>query len=138
LYGLNARQAVKFDAGGGNDDMNRWAKELNASGRQIMIENCNNGGYVPYPFKSANGKPLPTPPAAGDGCPFNMFRVGIDNSPSPLSMVSNLMDASKYLAVSRPGCWASATFALSQSSRQGCTCVLKADAVWVLEGLVWG
>lgn len=38
----------KFDAGGGNDDMNRWATELNATGREILIENCNNGGYVPY------------------------------------------------------------------------------------------
>lgn len=35
-----------------------------------------------------------------------MFRTGIDNSPSPLSMVSNLMDASKYFNVSRPGCLA--------------------------------
>lgn len=34
---------VKFDAGGGNDDMNRWAKQLNQSGRPVMIENCNNG-----------------------------------------------------------------------------------------------
>ena len=92
---------VKFDAGGGNDDMNRWARELNASGREIVIENCNNGGDVPYPLKDAHGHKLPTPPAAGDDCPFNMFRTGIDNAPSPLSMVSNLMDTARYLNVSR-------------------------------------
>lgn len=92
---------VKFDAGGGNDDMNRWARELNASGREIMIENCNNGGDVPYPLKDAHGNKLPTPPAAGDDCPFNMFRTGIDNAPSPLSMVSNLMDTARHLNVSR-------------------------------------
>ena len=33
---------VKFDAGGGNDDMNRWAAEINASGRDVLIENCND------------------------------------------------------------------------------------------------
>jgi hypothetical protein len=83
---------VKFDAGGGNNDMGRWAAAINATGREMMLENCNNGGYVPY---KGGGH--------GQDCPFNTFRVGIDNSPSPLSMVSNLMDASKYLNVSRPG-----------------------------------
>lgn len=99
--------AVKFDSGGGNDDMNRWAAELNASGREILIENCNNGGYVPYPRKRGpDGTRLTAPPLPGDGCPFNMFRTGIDNSPSPLSTVSNLLDASRYFNVSRPGCFA--------------------------------
>lgn len=97
---------VKFDAGGGNDDMNRWAKQLNQSGRPVMIENCNNGGYVPYPLKDARGHKMPNLPPVGEDCPFNMFRTGIDNAPSPLSMVSNLMDTSRYLNVSRPGCWA--------------------------------
>ena len=92
---------VKFDAGGGNDDMNKWASELHAAGGFDLVENCNNGGYVPYKH------------AAGDhstednnNCPFNMFRTGIDISPSPISIVSNLMDVSRYLNVSRPGCWA--------------------------------
>ncbi len=35
------------------------------------------------------------PAALADNCPFNMFRTGIDISPSPLSVVSNLMDASR-------------------------------------------
>lgn len=35
-----------------------------------------------------------------------MFRTGIDISPSPLSTVSNLLDAERYLNVSRPGCYA--------------------------------
>ena len=95
--------AVKFDSGGGNDDTNRWADEIFKSDREIMIENCNNGGYVPY-------KP-PTAGARGGGdapvnCPFNMFRTGIDIAPSPLSVVSNLLDASHYFNVSVPGCYA--------------------------------
>eukprot|EP01079_Euglenida_sp_SAG-EU17-18_P004762 gene4763-4933_t len=92
--------AVKFDSvvsrplvlGGGNDDMNRWAEEINATGREVMIENCNNGGYVPY---KPPAHPAPAIHEAVPGnCPFNMFRTGIDNAPSPLSMVSNLMDTS--------------------------------------------
>jgi hypothetical protein len=59
----------------------------------------NNGGYVPYPAHGAAGTP-------SGGCPFNMFRTGIDEAPSPLSTVSNLMDAARYLNVSTPGCWA--------------------------------
>ena len=104
-----------------------------------MIENCNNGGDVPY--KPAGlGPHGPSHPAPGHefkmNCPFNMFRTGIDNAPSPLSMVSNLMvrtrvcttctaylaqavlsppnnfppvhlqDSSRYFNVSFPGCMA--------------------------------
>lgn len=36
--------------------LTRWAQQLNATGREFLIENCNNGGYVPYkppkPFDS--------------------------------------------------------------------------------------
>ena len=35
-----------------------------------------------------------------------MFRVGSDIAPSPLSTVSNLLQAAEYLNVSKPGCWA--------------------------------
>jgi hypothetical protein len=97
---------VKFDSGGGNDDANRWALEINRTGREIMIENCNNGGDVPYkppglgPHPPHAHGPYPT------NCPFNIFRTGIDNAPSPLSMVSNLIDASRYFNVSFPGCMA--------------------------------
>ena len=37
---------LKFDAGGGNDNMTLWAEAVNATGREILLENCNNGGYV--------------------------------------------------------------------------------------------
>ena len=87
---------VKFDAGGGNDNMTLWAEAINATGREMVLENCNNGGDVPYGARHG----------LEEGCPFNMFRTGIDNAPSPLSMVSNLLDASRYFNVSKPGCWA--------------------------------
>ena len=50
---------VKFDAGGGNDNMTLWAEAVNATGRPMMLENCNNGGYVPY------GKLAPPPWTSG-------------------------------------------------------------------------
>jgi hypothetical protein len=46
---------------GGNDDMNLWAEAINATGRVMMLENCNDGGDVPY--------------KGDEGCPFNMFRT---------------------------------------------------------------
>ena len=57
----HARTGVKFDAGGGNDDMTLWAEAINATGRVMMLENCNDGGDVPY--------------KGHEGCPFNMFRT---------------------------------------------------------------
>jgi hypothetical protein len=57
----HARTGVKFDAGGGNDNMTLWAEAINATGRVMMLENCNDGGDVPY--------------KGDEGCPFNMFRT---------------------------------------------------------------
>lgn len=90
---------IKFDSGGGNDNMSLWAQAVNATGREMVLECCNTGGCVgPRPAKTGD-----TPP---DFCPFNMFRTGIDIAPSPLSTVSNLLDTSRFLNASRPGCWA--------------------------------
>ena len=100
---------LKFDAGGGNDNMTLWAEAVNATGREILLENCNNGGYVPYGLAHSphwHWDPERDPPMVDQGCPFNMFRVGSDIAPSPLSTVSNLLQAAEYLNVSKPGCWA--------------------------------
>lgn len=98
---------IKFDAGGGNDNMTLWAEAANATGREMLLENCNNGGYVPYGISyGPHYDPERGPPMRDQGCPFNMFRTGIDIAPSPLSTVSNLLDTSRYLNVSKPGCWA--------------------------------
>ena len=86
-----------------------WAEAVNATGREILLENCNNGGYVPYGLAYGphwHWDPERDPPMTDQGCPFNMFRVGSDIAPSPLSTVSNLLQAAEYLNVSKPGCWA--------------------------------
>ena len=123
---------VKFDAGGGNDNMTLWAQAINATGRSMMLEDCNDGEPLTHAARSllcAHISPTITvatprahslsadpltgghkfaqwPKSKNLDCPFNMFRTGIDNSPSPLSMISNLMDVNQYLNVSQPGCYA--------------------------------
>lgn len=104
---------IKFDSGGGNDNMTLWAQAVNATGREMVLECCNTGGCVgPRPAKTGA-----TPP---DFCPFNMFRTGIDIAPSPLSTVSNLLDASRFLNASRPGCWA-----VSSTLPVHCSCSIR-------------
>jgi hypothetical protein len=76
--------------------MTEWAVALNATGREFLIENCNDSG----PF---------CPTVGPDGvldCPYHLFRTGIDVSPSWPSIISNLLDAERYLNISSPNCWA--------------------------------
>jgi hypothetical protein len=87
---------IKMDSGGGNDNMTLWAEAVNATGREMILESCNCGGRANRP-KWQDKTP---------DCPYNMFRTGIDIAPSPLSTISNLLDVSEYLNVSRPGCFA--------------------------------
>lgn len=87
---------AKFDSCGPAPNMTEWAVAFNKTGRQMLIENCNNQD----PFR---------PTVQPDGsvfCPFNMFRTSIDNSPNFLSGVSNLLDSVAFFNVSGPGCWA--------------------------------
>ncbi len=84
---------AKYDNGGPGHNMTAWAAAGNATGRPWLLESCNDG----YPSLNPDGSL---------NCPYNMFRTGIDISPDWLSMVSNLMDANRYLHLSQPGCWA--------------------------------
>eukprot|EP01116_Phalansterium_solitarium_P006537 TRINITY_DN18871_c0_g1_i1.p1 TRINITY_DN18871_c0_g1~~TRINITY_DN18871_c0_g1_i1.p1 ORF type:complete len:430 (-),score=107.71 TRINITY_DN18871_c0_g1_i1:154-1443(-) len=82
---------AKFDGGGPGYNMTAWAVAFNATGRPLLMENCNDAD----PFR----------PTATD-CPYNFFRTSIDNSPNFISAVSNLLDTEPYLSLSRPGCFA--------------------------------
>lgn len=87
---------LKFDNCGPGHNMTQWADVMNATGRSILIENCNDN----EPFR-----PTVNPDGTLD-CPYNMYRTGIDNAPNYLSMVANLMDLQPFLTTSVPGCWA--------------------------------
>ena len=127
---------VKFDAGGGNDNMTlcertrdlprvfqfqsffrflrtpsrsrvfSGAEAINATGRVMMLENCNNGGDVPYNHHGEGGWPSHRQKASSGmaagaqgqavthnhhgegpdgGCPFNMFRTGESSARSSVA-----------------------------------------------------
>jgi hypothetical protein len=50
----NNVDGIKFDAGGPARNMTQWAATLNASGKAVLVENCNN--QLPYrPAYNADG-----------------------------------------------------------------------------------
>jgi hypothetical protein len=73
-----------------------WAQALYDTGRPMLLENCNDND----PFRPTVN------PDGSLNCPYHTFRTGIDVSPNWLSVVSNLMDASEFLNISQPGCFA--------------------------------
>ena len=98
-YGFDG---VKFDGGGGSDNITRWAEALNGTGKPMLIENCLDKKQVSYLLHT---------PAE---CPFNMYRVGSDVGPHFLGAMANAyVDALPFLEAvvqglpaSRPSCWA--------------------------------
>lgn len=93
---VNGVDGIKFDSNGPARNMTQWAAAINATGRAILIENCNNND----PFR---------PSYNADGtldCPYHFFRTSIDNSPNWMSAISNMMDTAPFLSISQPGCWA--------------------------------
>lgn len=87
---------LKFDNCGPGRNLTLWAEALVATGRPMLVENCNDE----FPFR---------PTVREDGtldCPYNFYRTGSDNSPSFYTTVANLMQLNDYLNISRPNCFA--------------------------------
>lgn len=93
---VNGVDGLKFDSCGPAPNMTEWAVALNATGRPVLTENCNNQD----PFR-----PSVWPDGTLD-CPYNFFRTSIDNAPAYISAISNMMDTVEFLPISQPGCWA--------------------------------
>ena len=99
-YGFDG---VKFDSerGGPMHNITRWAEALNATGQQMMIENCLD----------KHPKYLLSDPVH---CPFNFYRAGPDNAPDFLGGLRKVFYwAQPFLntsvggvPASRPGCFA--------------------------------
>ena len=92
---------MKFDSQMHGPDRNitRWAAALNATGKEVMIENCLD----------KHPKYLLSDPSY---CPFNFYRSGGDNGPSfhggMWNMLGNqlpFLEVSQPVPASRPGCW---------------------------------
>jgi len=100
--------SVKIDSCGNQRDMTEWAREFEASGRTMMVENCGNGPPGSEPKFDA----VPSPAwveMLNDTCPFSFYRVSNDIAPQFLSTMFNLNRLVPYLGaapLSRPGCWA--------------------------------
>jgi len=89
-------QGVKFDNCGPGRNLTLWATALNDTGVEVLIENCNDE----FPFR-----PTVNPDGSLD-CPYHMYRTGSDNSPTWLTVISNLMQLEQFLSISQPMCWA--------------------------------
>jgi len=84
--------SVKIDGCSHQSDIDVWARLLSVSGKNVLIENCNNG----------NARPNDT------WCPFNTYRTSGDIHANYGKMIQNLGSTFHYTALnlSRPGCWA--------------------------------
>ena len=94
-YGFSG---VKFDSqpGGKTGNMTKWALALNATGKQLMIENCHDKERVKYLLED----PV--------HCPFNFYRTGDDNAPHFIGGLSHILhDTLPFLSTSVGGVQAS-------------------------------
>ena len=88
-YGFDG---VKIDSCGPSKDIAMWERLINATGRQIMIENCHNNHTYQQMWLSkltpSDNKPgaLLSP----DLCPFNFYRTGSDMRATWDRMIRNL------------------------------------------------
>jgi alpha-galactosidase len=84
---------VKLDGCGAQEDLQKWADLISATGKSILIENCHWGYTVP----------------SEDGwCPFNMYRTSGDIRSNFDFVLSNLLTTVRFNQnkLSYPGCWA--------------------------------
>lgn len=87
---------LKLDSCSAQRDIEMWADLLNKSGRQLIIENCNNG-------------PKPSTPVAHGGCPhYHFYRTGPDINNGYASWIKNALTVEPLAAkgLTGPGCWA--------------------------------
>jgi len=93
-YGFDS---TKLDGCGAEKDLFKFYALFNASGKQILIENCHWGSVQPA-FPSDNN------PA---NCPYNYYRTSGDVSANWNSVMNNLKTVFPHAeaGVSYPGCW---------------------------------
>eukprot|EP00038_Savillea_parva_P009236 m.182183 g.182183 ORF g.182183 m.182183 type:complete len:444 (+) comp15463_c0_seq1:267-1598(+) len=94
-YGFTS---IKLDGCGCVKNITLYAELFNASGVEVMLENCHNGNPT-YPFASASGVV---------DCPMNFFRSSTDIRPTFGSILINLESVPQYNGnkLTGHGCWA--------------------------------
>eukprot|EP00463_Aulacantha_scolymantha_P002806 TRINITY_DN354_c0_g1_i2.p1 TRINITY_DN354_c0_g1~~TRINITY_DN354_c0_g1_i2.p1 ORF type:complete len:275 (+),score=54.55 TRINITY_DN354_c0_g1_i2:496-1320(+) len=97
---------VKLDGCGQFRNLTWWYNLINATGREVLIENCHWGGTVP---NSTGGDAPCTGTTPIGNCPYNFYRTSGDIRNNWNSMTKNLHTTTKFQGVvplSRPGQWA--------------------------------
>ena len=94
---------IKLDSCGPSQDLRKWARLLNASGKPVLIENCFDNASFPYVPSGADDGNERIPEEA---CPMNMFRTGGDMRADWPLMLRRLQTIAPWLRLSRPKCWA--------------------------------
>eukprot|EP00041_Stephanoeca_diplocostata_P035461 m.1252709 g.1252709 ORF g.1252709 m.1252709 type:complete len:617 (-) comp24703_c0_seq73:4205-6055(-) len=95
---------LKVDSCGPSQDLSLWARELNATNRPVLLENCFDNASFPYLLSGAengDGERIPE-----EACPMNMFRTGGDMRAQWPLMLRRLQTIAPWARLSRPGCWA--------------------------------
>ena len=107
-YGFDG---VKLDGCGRYTDIQMWEHTINASGRQVLIENCHWGRCEFADEDHAPGQACPTRQADGSvHCPMHSFRTSGDIDSGEYSWLHNLETTVRFLDRDMPlagrGCWA--------------------------------
>lgn len=89
---------LKVDSGGNFNNMSAWEQVLNATGRQIALENCHQGGEPPN----------------ASWCPFQQWRTSGD--PKVVGWQREMLDTAQLLHRARRGCWAYPGYAIYGAS----------------------
>ena len=97
---------VKLDHCSRFNDIALWSREINATGRSVLVENCH-WGRCTEPWRQA----CPVRSEGGEvQCPMHFFRTSGDIDANEFSWLRNLETAVRFLEADRPlagrGCWA--------------------------------
>ena len=87
--------SLKVDSCGAQKNVSEYAALFNASGVQVLLENCHEGVPVRTPGGTVH-------------CPMNLFRTSSDIRPTYGAILANLLTVIKFndAQLTGPGCWA--------------------------------
>jgi hypothetical protein len=91
---------VKVDSGGYFNNMTWWREVLNATDRQIAVENCHQGNELPN----------------SSWCPFQQWRTSGD--PKVVGWPREMMDTAHLLHHAYRGCWAYPGYAIYEALKK--------------------
>lgn len=107
---------LKLDSCSQFNNLTWWASLINETGREVLVENCHQGGLDPPGLGNpgqrggTEGNCLGT--TTPSDCPYNIYRTSGDINPNFAHIMGNVNTVVKFLGsptqtpLSRPGAWA--------------------------------